>query len=178
MTTTGYEVRVRPEKAEQLAKLREQLESSEGAVITEYRGLSDSDLKALRAKLREGGATYNVVKNTLALKAATELGIEGLEDLFTGPTAIAWVSDPVSGAKAVTDFASDHDKLVVKGAVVGGKFLDLERTKKLAKTDPLEVSLAKIAGGLTAPVASMVWTLQGPISQIIYVLQERAKGDN
>lgn len=172
----SYELTVRPEKVEAVEVLKGQLTAAGSLVVTEYRGLTVGQLAELRTKLREAGATYRVIKNTLARRAANESGLADMAALFVGPTAVVYVdSDPVAGAKAVVDFSSANEALVVKGAWVDGKAMNAEETSRLAKTDPLPVSLAKIAGGLTGGLAAVAAMLEAPLARIAYVLQERGK---
>ncbi|NUR67910.1 MAG: 50S ribosomal protein L10, partial [Streptomyces sp.] len=113
----------RPDKAAAVAELADQFRSSNAAVLTEYRGLTVAQLKTLRRSLGED-AQYAVVKNTLTKIAANEAGIDTLDDLFNGPTAVAFISgDPVTSAKGLRDFAKDNPNLVIKGGVLDGKAL-------------------------------------------------------
>ncbi|MCA1220872.1 50S ribosomal protein L10 [Streptomyces sp. 8L] len=140
----------RPDKAAAVAELTEQFRSSNAAVLTEYRGLTVAQLKELRRSLGEN-AQYAVVKNTLTKIAANEAGINTLDDLFTGPTAVAFVTgDPVVSAKGLRDFAKDNPNLVVKGGVLDGKALSADEFKKLADLESREVLLAKLAGAMKA----------------------------
>lgn len=103
------------EKAAVVAEIKEQFEKSSAAIITEYRGLSVPAMTELRRALGKN-ATYSVAKNTLVKRAANEAGVEGLEDLLAGPTAIAFIDgEPVDAAKAFRDFGKDHKELVIKG---------------------------------------------------------------
>ncbi|HXO13729.1 MAG TPA: 50S ribosomal protein L10, partial [Mycobacterium sp.] len=103
------------DKATAVADIAEQFKSSTATVITEYRGLTVANLAELRRSL-SGSATYSVAKNTLIKRAASEAGVEGLDELFVGPTAIAFVSgEAVDAAKAIKKFAKDHKALVIKG---------------------------------------------------------------
>jgi large subunit ribosomal protein L10 len=136
----------RPDKAAAVAELTEQFRSSNAAVLTEYRGLTVAQLKTLRRSLGEN-AQYAVVKNTLTKIAANEAGISTLDDLFNGPTAVAFVTgDPVESAKGLRDFAKDNPNLVIKGGVLDGKALSADEIKKLADLESREVLLAKLAG--------------------------------
>ncbi len=102
------------EKVSTVAEITEKFRSSNAAVITEYRGLTMAQLTELRRSLG-GDTAYTVAKNTLVKRAAAEAGVEGLDDLFVGPTAVAFVSgEPVDAAKALRDFAKAHPLLVIK----------------------------------------------------------------
>ena len=112
---------VRADKATAVAELTENFRSSTATVLTEYRGLTVAQLTELRRSLG-GRRTYTVAKNTLAKRAATDAGITGLDDLFSGPTALAFVSgDVVEAAKGLRDFAKANPLLVIKGGVFEGK---------------------------------------------------------
>ena len=140
----------RPDKAAAVAELTDQFRSSNAAVLTEYRGLTVAQLKTLRRSLGEN-ATYAVVKNTLTKIAANEAGISTLDDLFAGPSAVAFVTgDPVEAAKGLRDFAKDNPALVIKGGVLDGKALSADEIKKLADLESREVLLAKLAGAMKA----------------------------
>ena len=140
----------RPDKVAAVHAIRQELAGAQAALLTEYRGLSVPQLKALRQALGSD-VRYVVVKNTLTKIAVREEGIEGLEGVLTGPTAIAYVSgDPVQAAKALRDFARTHHALVVKGGIMDGRALTAEDVAKLAELDSREVTLAKLAGVLKA----------------------------
>ena len=137
----------RPDKAASVAELEDQFRSSNAAVLTEYRGLTVAQLKTLRRSLGEN-AQYAVVKNTLTKIAANQAGITALDDQFTGPTAVAFVTgDPVESAKALRDFAKENPNLIIKGGVLEGKALSADEIKKLADLESREVLLSKLAGG-------------------------------
>jgi large subunit ribosomal protein L10 len=103
------------EKATAVADIAEQFKEATATVVTEYRGLTVANLAELRRSL-SGSATYSVAKNTLVKRAASEAGVEGLDELFAGPTAIAFIKgEPVDAAKAIKTFAKDHKSLVIKG---------------------------------------------------------------
>ncbi|WP_328915495.1 MULTISPECIES: 50S ribosomal protein L10 [unclassified Streptomyces] len=138
----------RPDKAAAVAELTDKFRSSNAAMLTEYRGLTVAQLKTLRRSLGEN-ATYSVVKNTLTKIAANEAGISTLDDLFTGPSAVAFVTgDPVEAAKGLRDFAKDNPALVIKGGVLDGQAVSADEIKKLADLESREVLLAKLAGAM------------------------------
>ncbi|MFJ6214336.1 50S ribosomal protein L10 [Streptomyces sp. NPDC092296] len=155
----------RPDKSAAVAELTDQFRSSNAAVLTEYRGLTVAQLKTLRRSLGDN-AHYAVVKNTLTKIAANEAGITELDDLFTGPTAVAFVTgDPVESAKGLRDFAKENPALIIKGGVLDGKALSADEIKKLADLESREVLLAKLAGGLKASMAKAAATFQAPLTQ-------------
>ena len=133
-------------------------------MLTEYRGINVAELAALRRSLREAGGEYKIYKNTLVRFASRELDLE-LEELLTGPTAIAFVptggsGDPVAVAKALREFAKTNPNLVVKGGLLGDKLLDAAEAKALADVAPREELLARLAGRMAAPMQQFAGMLQ------------------
>jgi large subunit ribosomal protein L10 len=136
-------------------------------LLTEYRGLDVSALQELRRALREAGGEYKVYKNTLVRFAAREAGLD-IEELLTGPTAIAFVGERPDGspgdavlvAKALRDFGKTHPALVIKGGVMDDRSLSADDTKALAEVEPREVLLSRLAGGLAAPMQQFAGLLQ------------------
>lgn len=170
----------RPEKAAAVAEIVDSFNGADGAVLTEYRGLTVKELKDLRRSLGEN-ANYAVVKNTLAKLAAHEVGIEGFDDLLTGPTAIAFITgDVVEAAKGLRDFAKANPALVIKGGVLDGKQLDPAEIAKLADLESREVLLAKVAGALTATLSQALYAfnaLPAQTARLAAALQEKAEND-
>ena len=149
----------RAEKVAAVAELTERFQSSQGAVLTEYRGLSVAQLGELRQSLG-ANATYSVVKNTLTKIAAAEAGVTPeLTSLLSGPSAIAFVQgDVVEAAKGLRDFARANPLLVIKGGVLDGKPLTPDEIVKLADLESREVLLAKLAGAMKASLANAAGT--------------------
>ena len=170
----------RADKAAAVAEIVESFNDSAGAVLTEYRGLTVKQLQDLRRSLR-GNADYAVVKNTLAKLAANEAGINGFDDLLTGPTAIAFINgDVVEAAKGLRDFAKANPTLVIKGGVLDGKPLDAAEVAKLADLESREVLLGKLAGAMLASLSQAVYLLNAPIAQVARLagaLQAKAEQD-
>lgn len=158
----------RPEKVAVVDEVRERLDGSSAALLTEYRGLNVTALAQLRRALRDAGGEMKVYKNTLVRFAARDLGLE-IEDLLTGPTAIAFVDgDPVNVAKALRDFARTNPALVVKGGLLGTRSLTAAETQALADVEPREVLLAKLAGALQAPMQQFAGLLQALPQNLAY----------
>jgi large subunit ribosomal protein L10 len=156
----------RAEKAAAVAEIVESFNESAGAVLTEYRGLTVKQLQDLRRSLGKD-ANYAVVKNTLAKLAATEAGITGVDDLLTGPTAIAFIKgDVVEAAKGLRDFAKANPTLVIKGGFMDGAALDAQEVAKLADLESREVLLGKLAGAMLASLSQTVYLLNAPIAQV------------
>src|SRR5829696_1979428 len=170
----------RAEKAAAVAEIVESLNSSAGAVLTEYRGLTVKQLQELRRSLG-ANANYAVVKNTLAKIAASEAGIDAFEGLLTGPTAIAFIQgDAVEAAKGLRDFAKAHPTLVIKGGVLDGKALEPAEIAKLADLESREVLLGKLAGAMLASLSQAVYLLNAPLAQaarLAGALQAKAAED-
>ena len=155
----------RADKQAAVAEIVDSFNDSAGAVLTEYRGLTVKQLQDLRRSLGEN-ANYAVVKNTLAKIAATEAGIDGFDDLLTGPTAIAFIKgDVVEAAKGLRDFAKANPALVIKGGVLDGKPLDAKEVAKLADLESREVLLGKLAGAMLASLSQAVYLLNAPLAQ-------------
>jgi large subunit ribosomal protein L10 len=162
---------VRADKATAVAELTDRFRESSATLLTEYRGLTVAQLKELRRSLgRE--TTYSVAKNTLAKRAASEAGINGLDALFTGPTALAFISgDPVEAAKGLRDFAKAHPLLVIKGGVFEGNAISADEIRKLADLESREVLLAKLAGAMKANLSKAAATFQAPLTQLARLAQ-------
>lgn len=152
-------------KSTAVEEITEEFRSSNAAVLTEYRGLTVAQLKTLRRSLA-GNATYAVVKNTLTKIAAKDAGVEGLEGLLVGPSAIAFVKgDPVETAKGIRDFAKANPKLVIKGGYLEGRVLSAQDVVKLADLESREVLLAKLAGAMNASLQQAVSLFAAPLSK-------------
>jgi large subunit ribosomal protein L10 len=150
----------RPEKVAVVDEVRERFSASSGALLTEYRGLTVDQMSTLRRSLREAGGSYKIYKNSLVRFAARDLGFE-LDELLTGPTAIAFVDgDPVNVAKALRDFARTNEHLIVKGGMLGDKLLSAAEAKALADVAPREELLARLAGAMAAPMQQFAGLLQ------------------
>ena len=162
----------RPEKVAVVTEVRERLSASNGALLTEYRGLKVADLARLRHSLRESGGEYGIYKNTLVRRAAVDLGLDDMVDLLVGPTAIAFVTgDPVAVAKSLRDFAKTSPHLVVKGGLLGKKVLTAAEATALADVAPRDVVLAQLAGALAAPLVKMAGLLQALPRNFAYGLK-------
>ena len=166
----------RLDKAAAVAELTERFRTANAVVLTEYRGLSVAQLKALRRAL-SGDATYAVVKNTLSAIAAREAGVEGFDAQLTGPSAIAFVTgDPVAVAKGLRDFAKANPQLVVKGGVLDGRLVTAADITTLADLESREVLLAKAAGAMKAKLyqaAYMFTAKTGEAVRTIDALREK-----
>jgi large subunit ribosomal protein L10 len=161
----------RPDKAAAVAELTDEFKSSNGAVLTEYRGLTVAQLKELRRSISEN-ASYAVVKNTLTKIAAKEAGINELDELLQGPSAIAFIKgDPVEVAKGLRDFAKANPNLVIKGGVLDGKAMTADEITKLADLESREVLLAKTAGVLKATLFQAAYLFTAPAAQAVRTVE-------
>jgi large subunit ribosomal protein L10 len=143
----------RPDKVEAVQKIGERFENAEGALLTEYRGLSVGDMADLRKALRDADAEYKVLKNTLTRIAVKEKGMEELIELLEGPTAIAFChGDATAAAKALDDASKQFPAFEIKGGVLSGKVITAEQAKQLARLEPRDVQLTKIATMMNSPV--------------------------
>lgn len=170
----------REDKAATVAELAEEFRTSSAAVLTEYRGLTVSQISQLRRSLK-GIANYAVVKNTLTKIAAREAGVDGFDTLLSGPSAIAFIKgDPVEGAKSLKAFAKDNPLLVLKAGYMDGRILDASEVKKLADLESREVLLAKLAGAMKASMSQAVSLFAAPLSQAartVDALRVKAEAD-
>src|SRR6202022_4403752 len=154
------------DKVTAVADIAEQFKDATAALVTEYRGLTVANLAELRCSLGDS-ATYSVAKNTLIKRAATEAGVDGLEELFVGPTAIAFVTgEPVDAAKALKTFAKDHKALVIKGGYMDGRALTVSEIERIADLESREVLLAKLAGAMKANLSKAAGLFNAPASQV------------
>jgi large subunit ribosomal protein L10 len=170
----------RADKGAAVAEIAEHFRTSNATVLTEYRGLTVAQLKTLRRTLGET-ANYAVVKNTLTKIAAKEAGVEGIDDLLTGPSALAFIKgDPVEAAKGLRDFAKANPLLVIKGGYMDGKPLSASEISKLADLESREVLLAKLAGAMKASLSQAAALFQAPLAQAartIEALRVKAEAD-
>jgi large subunit ribosomal protein L10 len=156
----------KPDKVAAVAEIAESFRTSSATVITKYDGLSVAQLTKLRRALGTS-AKYRVAKNTLVSRAAADAGIEGLDHLFIGPTAIAFVEgEAVDAAKALRDFAKENNALVIKGGYMDGRPLSVDEITRIADLDSREVLLAKAAGAFKAKTSQAAALFQAPLSQV------------
>jgi len=152
--------------------LAEEMKGNTGMLLTEYHGLTMAEISELRAKLRALNCKYKVVKNTVTKKVLKEIGFEDFSKYFEGPTAVAiQKGDPAGPAKVLVEFAKDHAKLKLKAGILGNKILTAAEVKSLANLPSKNVLIAKFVGGLKSPLYGIVNVLQGPIRNIVYVLE-------
>jgi large subunit ribosomal protein L10 len=159
----------RAEKVALVDEVRTRLSSSSAAILTEYRGLKVSELAVLRRALRQAGGEYKIYKNTLVRFAVRDLGLQTLEPLVEGPTAIAFVDgDAASVAKALRDFARTNPHLVVKGGLLGQNVLSAADAGALAELPSRDHMLAQLAGAMAAPLQQFASLLQALPQNLAY----------
>ncbi|MFT5201191.1 MAG: large subunit ribosomal protein L10 [Candidatus Aldehydirespiratoraceae bacterium] len=178
----------RPDKVAVVEEVKQKLADADGVLLTEYRGLNVKALADLRRALRDAGGEYKIYKNTLVRLAAQDAGLE-IDDLLTGPTAIAFVGvradgsagDVAAVAKALKDFAKTNDSLVIKGGVLDNQLLSADDLKALAELPSRDVLLAQLAGAFQAPMAKFAGLLAAVPRDFAYGLQaliEKGGGPN
>jgi large subunit ribosomal protein L10 len=170
----------RTDKLERVARLRQRIEGSNALLLAEYRGLTVSEITALRRSLREADASLSVVKNTLMQRAAAEAGLE-MSDLLTGPSAVAFVGgDAVTAAKQIKAAARQFPTLVLKGGFMDGQVLSAEDANRLADLESREVMLSKIAGlfkGEMSRAASILQSAQSRFLALLDAYKEKVPGE-
>jgi large subunit ribosomal protein L10 len=161
----------RSEKVAVVDEVRQHFSDSDAAILTEYRGLKVKEMAELRRSLSPAGGQYKVYKNTLVRFAARDAGLEGLDALLEGPTAVAFIKgDAAAAAKALRDFSRTQPLLVIKGGVLGDKILSVAETTALADLPSRDVLLARLAGALAAPMQQMAGLLQALPRNLAYGL--------
>ena len=164
----------RPDKVAAVAEIADEFRGASASVVTEYRGLSVAQLTALRRALGPD-VTYRVAKNTLVKRAAEDAGVDGLDALLTGPTAIAFVTgEPVDAAKTLRDFAKTNQALVIKGGYMDGNALSVDEVNRIADLESREVLLAKLAGAMKGNLSKAAGLFAAPASQVARLAQALA----
>jgi large subunit ribosomal protein L10 len=168
----------RSEKERVVADLVERLRSTETLIVADYRGLSVAKINELRVQLREHGARFTVVKNTLTRRAAQEAGADALLALLEGPTAIAFLEsdgDPVAVAKALTAAARETRVLEVRGGILDGEQIGDTEIRDLATLPPADVLRAQLVGAVSGPLTTVVGLFTAPLRDLLNVLDARIK---
>ncbi|BCB95721.1 50S ribosomal protein L10 [Dissulfurispira thermophila] len=168
-------------KSQQIAELSEKFSKSKAVILTEYKGLTVSELASLRNALREVGAEYKVVKNTLGSIAVKGTPVESAMDLFVGPTGIAFgFEDAIAVAKKVLGYAAQNEKLKVKSGIIEGRLCSIDEIKAMSKLPSRPVLLGMLAGAMQAPASKLACALNATLVQFAYALEalknKRANG--
>ena len=165
----------RSQKEQLVASLKDAFNETNIVVVTHYTGLTVAEMGDLRDRMREAGAKFKVTKNRLTRLALEGTQFQGISDLFTGPTAMAYSDDPVAAAKVAVDFSKKNDKLVVLGGALGEKALGVDEIKALATLPSLDELRAKIVGMLSTPATRIAGVTQAPAGQIARVISAYAQ---
>ena len=148
-------------------------------MLVDYQGINVAQSTQLRARSRESGIEFVVAKNTLTQRAADQAGVEGLEELLVGPTALAFSEDPVAGAKLMAEFADEIEAFELKGGLFdGGRVVDAEGVVALSRLPGREQLLAQLLGAIKSPVAGLVTVLNAPLRNLAVVLNQVAEQKN
>jgi large subunit ribosomal protein L10 len=162
-------------KRETVAQLTEEARSATAMIVSEYRGLKVSELGEIRRNLRKQNVTYHVVKNRLMKIAAKDAGVERLDLLLEGPTAVAFArGDEAAAAKAVLDAVRPYRMVKITGAVLGSRVIDVDGVTRLSLLPSREVVLAQIAGVIGAPMSALASLFEAPLREIPGLVQALA----
>jgi large subunit ribosomal protein L10 len=171
----------RPEKVEAIKDIAGRFERAEAALLTEYRGLRVTEIAEVRRALRDADADYRVLKNTLTRLAVAEVGLDGLVELLQGPIAVAFCrGDASAAAKALDEAARKYPVLSLKGGVLNGKVIGEDQAKALARLEPRDVQLGKIAVMMNAPLqqtANVLAALLRDLGSMLAQLAAHKQGD-
>jgi large subunit ribosomal protein L10 len=164
------------QKARTIDELSEQISRARMVIVTDYRGLKVSDLQTLRGNLRPSGGEFHVAKNTLTKIAASNVGVEGLDDLLEGPSGLVFAfDDAVQTAKAVNDFVRTSRILAVKGGVMESRPISPADVEAIATLPSREELQARLLGLMVSPMARTLGVLSGPARSVVYLLNARAE---
>ena len=159
----------RSQKADAVAQLNAVFNEVGVVVVTRNLGLTVAQSTDLRSKMRDAGASYKVAKNRLATLALKNTSYEGLEEYLSGPTALAWSTDPVAAAKAAVDFAKTTDKIEIVGGSMGGQMLDEAGVRALASLPSLDELRSKLVGLVNAPATKIAQVVNAPAAKLARV---------
>jgi len=167
---------LRIEKEAVIAEVTRLLTDTENVFVSDYRGLTVAQLTELRDKLRESGASFTVVKNTLGGIAAERAHRGAIKEMLSGPTAVTFCGDDLVGAaKALSEFAKRHPQLEVRGGLLDASVIDTAGIKVLASLPSRDVLIAQIVGTMAAPMTGLVTVLQGTIGGFVRALDQVAQ---
>ncbi len=167
----------RTEKRAFVAELNEALSATSMVVVTRNAGLTVAEATELRRRMRAAGATFKVTKNRLTTLALDGTRFDGIKPMLTGPTALAWSTDPVAVAKTAVEFARTNEKFVLIGGALGAQTLDADGVKALAELPSLDELRARLVGMIKTPATRVAGILQAPAGQLARVLGAYAKKD-
>jgi len=167
----------RTEKREFVASLASVFADTSMVVVTRNHGLTVAEVTELRRRMRAAGATFRIAKNRLATLALDGTRFDGLKPLLTGPTALAWSTDPVAVAKAAVEFAKTNEKLELIGGALGTQMLDADGIKALAALPSLNALRASLVGLIQTPATRIAGVLQAPAGQLARVFAAYAEAE-
>lgn len=163
------------QKQQFVSELADKVRAASGGVLVDYKGITVEDDTKLRAELRAAGVEYVVIKNTLLTRAFEQTGLEKLNNVLEGMTSLAIASDPVAAAKIIIKYADKIPSFNVKAGFIEGAVIDPAGVKALSELPPKEVLIARVLGGLNAPITGLVNVLQGNIRGLAVVLNAIAE---
>lgn len=159
------------EKEVIIEELKVKFDNAKVAILADYRGLNVAEATRLRRRLRETGCEFKVAKNTLVGLVVKGRGLEALEPFLEGQVGIAFGADPVAPAKVLAEFIRETKKMEIKAGVLDGKVIDAKAVRDLADLPPREVLLAKVLGGMQAPLYGLAGVLSGTLRSFVYALE-------
>jgi len=165
----------KPEKIALVEEIAEKLENANSVILCDFKGINVEEISELRRRCRESGVTFRVIKNTLLTRAAEKAGIEGLDEYFAGPTALAYSEDFSVPAKVLKEFQKEFQKLTMKAGYVDGQVIDESGVKALADLPGREELLGMVAGVLQAPISGLARVLNANIQGFANVIDQLAK---
>lgn len=160
----------RSQKENMVASLRQVFQESTLIVVTHYSGLTVAEITDLRGRMREAGASFKVTKNRLTKLALKDTDFENLNELFTGPTAIAYSDDPVAAARIAVNFSKDNEKLIILGGAFNGEMLDVGAIASLAKLPSLDELRGRFVALIQTPATRIAGVLKAPAGQVARVI--------
>ena len=168
----------RSQKADLIATLNKTFTSTELVVVTQQSGMTVAEVTDLRRQMRQAGAGFKVAKNRLARRALEGTRFQGISDMFKGPTAVAYSTDPVAAAKVAVAFSSKNEKLKIVGGSLGERKLDQAGVKALATLPSLSEDRAKLVGLLAAPATRLATVLGAPAAQLARVVGAHSRKES
>jgi len=168
----------KPEKIAAVEEIREKLDSAKIAILTEFQGLNVAEMTELRKLFREADVDYKVYKNTLTRLAAHQLGMTGVDEYLVGTTGLAFSkSDLIASTKIVKDFSNKHRNFRVKAGILDNRVINSDDVIALADTPPREVLLAMLMSAMQGTVVQLIWVIQAPIRNFIFLLKNLSEQD-
>ena len=164
----------RSQKKALVSQMRKELIAASTVIVVQQNGLTVAEVSNLRRQIREAGAKYKVLKNTIAQLAVKGTTVEVIEPLFQGPTAVAYAHDPISAAKVMAKFAKENQKVSILGGTLGGKFLSCQDVQALAALPSLDELRGMLIAVIAAPATKMARVTQEPAAQLARLMSAYA----